>query len=221
MEAVVKVGGSLAGYPDSLRELCKRLASLARDHKILVVPGGGKFADAVRDFGKNFTLSNSVAHKMAILAMDQFGLFLSDVTPNSFVTYSLEEVTNSSIGRLPIFLPSKLFFHEDPLEHSWNVTSDSIAAYIADKMSADKLILVTDVDGIFTKDPKRKSEAKLVANVSARQLISWNKRTSVDTALPRILEKARLACYVVNGTHPRRIEAVLKNEKSIYTYIIV
>ncbi len=221
MEAVVKVGGSLAEYPNSLRKLCKRLASLAINHQILAVPGGGKFADAVRDSDENFGLSNSVAHRMAILAMDQFGLFLSDVTPNSFVTYSLDEVIGSSIGRLPIFLPSKLLFHEDPLKNSWDVTSDSIAAYIAEKMSADKLVLVTDVDGIFTEDPKTKSEAKLVADMSARQLISWNRRTSVDATLPKILQKAKLACYVVNGKHPQRIKAVLENEKSIYTHIIV
>jgi aspartokinase-like uncharacterized kinase len=221
MEAVVKVGGSLAEYPDSLRKLCKRLASFAMDHKILIVPGGGKFADAVRDLGENFGLSNSVAHRMAILAMDQFGLLLLDVTPNSFVTYSLEEVKSSSIGRLPIFLPSKLMFRKDPLEHSWDVTSDSIAAYIAGLIHADKLILVTDVDGIFTEDPRKRFDAKLMVDMPTKQLIGWNKRTSVDKTLPKILQKTKLACYVVNGKHPKRIKAVLEDEKSIYTCITV
>ena len=81
MEAVLKVGGSLAEYPTSLERLCKELAIFAKDHKILVVPGGGRFADVVRGFDKTYCLSSIVAHKMAILAMDQFGLFLSDITP--------------------------------------------------------------------------------------------------------------------------------------------
>ena len=41
VEAVVKVGGSLAEDPASLRSLCKELERLARKHRILVVPGGG------------------------------------------------------------------------------------------------------------------------------------------------------------------------------------
>jgi hypothetical protein len=221
MEAVLKVGGSLAEYPDSLKRLCRELAVFAKDHKILIVPGGGRFADVVRDFDKTYGLSNTVVHKMAILAMDQFGLFLSDIIPNSYVSYSLEEVENSPRGTLPIFLPSRFIFRKDPLEHSWDVTSDSIAAYIAGVLHAKNLILVTDVDGIFTENPKKRLDAKLMAEVSAEQLLSWNKRTSVDKTLPKLLLKMKLNCYVVDGKHPERIRAVLENGKSIYTRIIV
>jgi len=219
MEAVLKIGGSLAEYPASLEKLCEELASFAKDHEILVVPGGGKFADAVRDFDETHGLSNTVAHKMAVLAMDQFGLFLSDITPNSYVSYSLEKVRNSPKGKLPIFLPSRFIFRNDPLESSWNVTSDSITAYIAGMLRADKLILVTDVDGVFTENPKKSLDAKLISEVSAKQLLGWNKRTSVDKTLPNILLKTKLDCYVINGRYPRRIMAVLENQKSVYTHI--
>jgi len=221
MEAVLKVGGSLAEYPASLRKLCKELASFAKDYEILVVPGGSKFADVVRDFDKTYGLSNTLAHKMAILAMDQFGLFLSDITPNSFVSYSLENVKNSPSGTLPIFLPSKLIFRKDTLESSWNVTSDSITAFIAGMLHVEKLILVTDVDGIFTADPKKNLNAELIAEVSARQLSSSNKRTSVDQTLPKIILRAKLDCYVISGRHPRRIRAVLENQKTVCTHLTV
>ncbi len=221
MEAVLKVGGSLAEYPTSLRRLCKELAIFAKDHKILIVPGGGKFADVVREFDKTYSLSDMVAHKIAILAMDQFGMFLSDITPNPHVSYSLEEVRDSPSGTLPIFLPSRFIFRKDPLESSWDVTSDSVAAYIAGMIHANKLILVTDVDGIFTEDPKKSLDAKLIEEVSAKQLLSWNKRTSVDRALPRMLVKTKLDCYVVNGNYPKRIKAVLEMQKSVYTHVIV
>ena len=221
MEVVLKVGGSLAQYPVSLKKLCKELASFAKDHEILVVPGGGKFADVVRYFDKSYGLSNMVTHKMAVLAMDQFGLFLSDITPNSFVSYSFEKVKNSASGTLPIFLPSRFIFRKDPLEFSWNVTSDSITAYIAGMFHAKKLILVTDVDGIFTENPKKSLDAKLISEVSAKQLLGWNKRTSVDKTLPKILLKTKLDCYVISGRHPGRIKAVLENQKSVYTHITV
>lgn len=221
MEAVLKVGGSLAEYPASLRKLCKELVSFAKNYEILVVPGGGKFADVVRDFDKTYGLSNAMAHKMAILAMDQFGLFLSDITPNSHVSHSLEKMKNSPRGKLPIFLPSKFIFRRNPLESSWNVTSDSIAAYTATILHARKLILVTDVDGIFTADPKKNLNAKLIAEVSVKQLLEWNRRTSVDQTLPVMLSKTKLDCFVVSGRHPRRIWAVLENQESVYTHIAV
>ncbi|MGD8506800.1 MAG: delta 1-pyrroline-5-carboxylate synthetase [Candidatus Bathyarchaeota archaeon] len=221
MEAVLKVGGSLSEYPASLKRLCKELDSFAKDHKLLIVPGGGRFADVVRDSDKAYGLSNIVAHKMAVLAMDQFGLFLSDIIPDSYVSSSLEKVKNSPSGTLPILLPSKLIFEKNPLVSSWDVTSDSIAAYVAGLLHARKLILVTDVDGIFTENPKKGLNAKLITDISAGQLLSWNKRTSVDKTLPKMLPKTRSDCYVVNGKHPRRIKAVLEERKSVYTRITV
>ena len=219
MEAVLKVGGSLAEDPDSLARLCQELGVLANNHRIVIVPGGGKFADTVRELDKTYSLSNTVAHKMAILAMDQYGFFLSDITPNSYVSYSLEEVGNSAKGTLPIFLPSKLIFREDPLEHSWDVTSDTITAYIAQLLNAEKLILVTDVDGIFSEDPKKSLNAKLIEELPAEELLGWNMRTSVDKTLPKILLQANLDCYVVNGKHPERIKRILENKKTVCTKV--
>jgi aspartokinase-like uncharacterized kinase len=221
MEAVLKVGGSLAEDPASLAKLCRKLSALAEVHRIAVVPGGGEFADTARKIDKTYKLSDVVAHKMAILAMDQYGFLLSDITPKSYVSHSLEEIINSVKGTLPILLPSKLMFHEDPLEHSWNVTSDTIAAYVAQLLDAEKLILVTDMDGIFSEDPKKTLDAKLVEELSAEELLGWNRRTSVDKALPKILLQANLDCYVVNGGYPERIKLILENKKTVCSHVTV
>ncbi len=221
MEAVLKVGGSLADNPASLANLCQELSYLAKAHRIAIVPGGGKFADTVRKFDKMYKLSDVVAHKMAILAMDQYGFLLSDITPKSYVSHSIKEISNSAKGTLPIFLPSKFMFREDPLEHSWDVTSDTIAAYIALLLHAEKLILATDVDGIFSEDPKKTLDAKLVAELSAEELLGWNKRTSVDKTLPKTLLEAKLDCYGVNGGYPERIKLILENKKTVCTHITV
>lgn len=219
MEAVLKVGGSLAEDPNSLTNLCQELTLLAKNHSIFIVPGGGKFADAIRKFEETYSLSNMVAHKMAILAMDQYGLFLSDITPDSNVSYLLEEISNIMNGKLPIFLPSQLMLREDSLEKSWDVTSDTIAAYIAGKVNAQKLVLVTDVDGIFFEDPKKNSDTKLVEELSAKELQGWNKRTSVDKILPKMLLRTKIDCYVVNGNYPKRIRSILEKKPTICTHV--
>ncbi len=83
--AVVKVGGSLASHPEKLRALCAKLSEVAKKHKLIVLPGGGEFADAVRNLDKRFNLSRAVSHRMAILGMDQYGFLLSDLLPHSSV----------------------------------------------------------------------------------------------------------------------------------------
>lgn len=222
MEAVVKIGGSLADDYASLKAVCRELEMLVRAHRILIVPGGGRFADVVRDFDQEIHLSDDVAHKMAILAMDQFGLLLSYLIDGAQTVYTLKEVRKLSKNRMPlIFLPSRLMFKKDPLEHSWDVTSDSIAAYVAGQIGSEKLILVTDVNGIFTSDPKRDSKARLKREPFASELLKWGRRTSVDKSLPKILMDSQLNCYVVNGKYPDRIKAILDGEKTLCTRILL
>ena len=222
MVIVLKIGGSLAEHPTILRQVCQEFSTLAKDYRILIIPGGGEFADIARKLYKNYGFSNLVAHKMGILSMDQFGLFLSDIIADSFVSDSLEEIRKSTKGKVPIFLPSTSMFLEDPLEKSWDVTSDSIAAYIANLLQAQKLLLITDVDGIFYEDPKKKLDSKLFEELSAQKLLSWNRRTSVDKTLPKILLRTKLDCYVVNGKYPERIKLILENKKiSKCTHITV
>ncbi len=220
MEAGLKIGGSLAEDPTTLRALSLELSEIAKTHKIAVVPGGARFADVVREYDETFHLPKTVSHNMAILAMDQYGLFLSSITPDSRTSYTLKEAREiSETGIVSILLPSRLMFSEDPLPHSWEVTSDSITAYIAAEMGVKKLILVTDVDGIYTNDPKEDQDAELVEELSASDLSEWGAKTSVDRFLPRILSRTRLDCYVVNGRYPERIRAILEDERTRCTHI--
>ncbi|MCS7095876.1 MAG: delta 1-pyrroline-5-carboxylate synthetase [Nitrososphaerota archaeon] len=218
MEAVVKVGGSLSADPSSLKALCRFLGGLAGKHRIMIVPGGGGFADTVRRYDGLYGLPAAASHRMAILAMDQYGLLLGSLTPNSFTTTSLVRACKAGIGSLPILLPSRLLFQRDPLENSWRVTSDSIAAYIAAEAEAGRLILAKDVDGIFTEDPKSRGDAVLIRELSASEL--QGRRTCVDEVLPKLLMEKGLNCYVVNGKNPDRIESILKGENAVYTHII-
>jgi len=146
---------------------------------------------------------------------------LSQIIPNSCATYLLNDAKQlSEIRVVPIFLPSRLMFQEDQLENSWNVTSDSIAAYVASRLHAAKVLLVTDVDGIFTKDPRKHADAVLIERLSAEELLKLNKRTSVDSFLPKLLLEASVDCYVVNGKHPERIEAILAGQQATCTLIV-
>jgi hypothetical protein len=216
LEAVIKIGGSLA-KTSSLNGLCKFLEKLSKTHKYLIVPGGSEFSDVVEKFDKKFHLSNQLSHKMAILAMDQYGLLLSNLM-NGFLLDEIK-VPEHYPKKPVIFLASNYMFTEDPLPNSWDVTSDSIAAHVAQKLKATMFILVKDVDGIFSFDPKKKSDAELIRKISATELLQLNKKTCVDKYLPQVLLERKIKCYVVNGKYPERIDDIFKGKETICTEI--
>ena len=70
------------------------------------------------------------------------------------------------------------------------------------------------------KNPKKHSDAMLIDLLSAEELLNWSKRTSVDSFLPKLLLEVQVDCYVVNGKHPERIEAILTGQQATYTLIV-
>ena len=221
MVIVIKVGGSLAVDSDVLRGLCVELSRVAERFKVVVVPGGGEFADMVRDVDEQYGLAAGTSHRMALLGMDQFGLLLSELIPNSRVASSLSVISGlGSSGRVAVLLPARLVFRARSLMASWDVTSDSVAGYVGGRLGATKLVLVTDVDGVFSGDPKVDKGAELLAEVSASGLLELGMRTSVDRFLPRLLLKFGLDCFVVNGRFPERAARVLAGESTVCTHIL-
>ena len=138
---VVKLGGSLLGSP----ELAHWLDLFARhgDGKIVIVPGGGIFADAVRESQKRSGSSDAVAHRMAVMAMDQYGVLMAGQNP-ALVTAEceLEIAERGWQHRAIVWLPSKMVCADENIPANWQVTSDSLAAWLAARLNAEHLILV-------------------------------------------------------------------------------
>ena len=134
---VVKLGGSLHGAP-ALRRWLTCLAEEAGPRRI-VVPGGGPFADAVRALQPRLGVDEIAAHRMAILAMQQFGLALQSLEPR----LGLAE-TDAELHAAPaaVWLPWRLAGSEDAIAAGWEVTSDSLACWLATRLHARVLVLV-------------------------------------------------------------------------------
>jgi len=211
MEWVVKLGGSL--FPEDAVKICNSLAG----KNVVVICGGGEFANKIREYDEYMEFSNSASHKTAILCMDIIGMLVADKVEGAEAVYSLENVEKVlNEGKLPVLLPSKLLEYLDPLEHSWKVTSDSISVYISWLLKT-KILIVTNVDGIYNFDPSIDG-AKLIKNISAKKLLTFGE-TSVDENLPELLLKYGLDCYVVNGKYPKRAISIIEGKNSKYTFI--
>jgi aspartokinase-like uncharacterized kinase len=138
---VIKLGGSLLGAP----ELARWLDILAKfsDGKIVIVPGGGLFANSVREAQQISKVSDEVAHRLALLAMDQFGILLAGLNSNLVTASSeLELAERGWQHRGIVWLPSKMALADSSIPQNWQVTSDSLSAWLANKLGAEQLILV-------------------------------------------------------------------------------
>ena len=152
---VIKVGGGIARIPGLLRRVGAALAGAAKQHALVVLPGGGNFADQVREFDRNHSLSADAAHWMAILAMDQYAFALADLIPGSRLVEDRPGMLAAQAeGAVPVLAPSRWLRAADELPHSWEVTSDSLAAYLATLLGAEQLILIKPVaGGVELTDP--------------------------------------------------------------------
>jgi len=216
IEIVLKIGGRL-GRGDNLKVLCHHLADLGRRHHILVVPGGGSFADIVRDYDSRYRLSRDTSHWMAILAMDQFGYILSELIPESEPVRSLVTARKIAVaGRVPVLTPFDLLWRTDPLEHSWEVTSDSIAAWVAELAGVHMLVLLKDVDGLYMTRPHEEDHVAPLDTIMLDQLAVCE---GVDPRLASLMKANGLELWIINGEKPERLVELFKTGHTKGTYM--
>lgn len=218
VDAVLKIGGSLS-RGRGLEALGREIGRLGVQHRLLVVPGGGEFADVVRSHYRRYRLGETTAHRMALLAMDQYGCLLADLVPGSILVINLLSAQKMAEGgQVPILLPTSLLIQADPLPNSWRVTSDSIAAWVAGLVQAPCLILLKDVDGLFSAYPAQGEQAKLLQQMTVEELAGH--RGGVDEYLADVLAAVALETWVVNGHRPERLAELLQTGQTRGTRII-
>ena len=213
-DVLVKVGGSLS----NCSQLPANLAiwsTLAGEYRLLLLPGGGPFADAVRLADGRFNLSESTAHWMAILAMDQFAYLLADLLPDGSLVRDL--VTARAVataGRLAVLAPSALLFDLDPLPHSWQVTSDSIAAWLADYANIPRLVLLKSVAGVRRDNGQK--PAAIWRQAPKSNLIDCD---IVDKYFGQALSPTT-KCWIIDGRRPERLGELLQHGETIGTEVV-
>lgn len=207
IKTVIKVGGSL-GQSSTLPNLLQKLTEIGSRHKILVVPGGGAFANAIRDYDRRFGVTADAGHWMSILAMDQYGHLLSSMLKNSVPVRGLASAREAHLqGRLPVLLCYDLLRETDALPRSWAVTSDSISAWLAELAGARRLVLLKSVDGLVHGRGGSKREVELMKTVS------WSPGSDyqgvLDDYFSTIFQKTTMDTWLVNGNYPERLEQLL------------
>lgn len=187
---VVKLGGSFA-FSEQLRNWIEALAACGGE--VVIVPGGGPFADAVRLAQTRMGFDDRAAHQMALLAMEQYGRalasFNSALSPATSVSAIRQHL---DADRVPVWMPSSMVLSAD-VAQSWEVTSDSLAAWLAARIGADRVFLV--------KHAKNTS-----ARAALKDLIAPG---IVDEAFALYLKESAAAAFILGPSdHEAAVSAI-------------
>ena len=189
---IVKLGGSLA-FSEVLIDWLRALASCAGH--VVIVPGGGPFADAVRVTQHRMGFDDRTAHHIALLAMEQYGRALISFSDLLSPADSLEAIEQHlSAERVPVWMPARMVLEAADIAASWTVTSDSLAAWLSGLIGADRLILVKHVDSLSGLE-------------HCEDLVAMG---VIDQAFPRYLRKTSISASIVDPTEHARVVAAIR-----------
>lgn len=179
MTCVIKLGGSLletAALPTCLAAIANRSGP------IVIVPGGGPFAEQVRTAQGQWYFDDVAAHRMAILAMQQMALLLHSLMPEFAIVSDVESVRATwQVKPVLIWSPQIEQLDNANIAASWDITSDSLAAWLAGFIEADELIIV--------------KSAQVSEQASLQDL---QQQGILDTAFPRFTAQTHYKITVIN-----------------------
>lgn len=197
---VIKLGGAVITYKDSpapkariatIKRLASELKTVAQNHKIVLVHGAGSFAHQMvkksgidkgmktRQQKRAFSQTITSILKLNSIIMQQLikaKLPVITFPVHTFVTQLAGNLQNMDLKEISRSLNNNqipVLFGDMVLDDKWGcsvLSGDRIVTYIANKLKADQVIFLTDVDGIYDKDPKKNPKAKLISEINNQNL---------------------------------------------------
>ena len=216
---VIKLGGHLISTSKGLRVNLLRtyaqlLSSLFDGGRWCVVVGGGEDARRYISAARTLNLSESFCDTVAVKITRIHAQFLSALIGErayQSIPESIEEImAYASHGKIVV---------SGGLQPAQSTTA--VAALAAEALSAEKLIIATDVDGVYTSDPKVNPEAKFLETVSLTELEEILRGEShaageyklIDSLAIKILKRSRIPAIVLNGENPENLRKAIMGEK--------
>lgn len=164
---------------------------MAMRRPVLVVPGGGPFADAVRAVDAQVGLADHVAHALALRAMDQLGVLLRPLLADADLLSRL-----IAPSALALLLAAPAFEDRPEVPESWAVTSDSLAVLAAAAIGADEVVLLKPVAGVMPRWPSADAPLPILTTAELRALHARGGGQAVDAYLPEAVRRTGVATVV-------------------------
>lgn len=191
---IVKLGGSLGRDP-VLREWLETLVQVGSG-RVVIVPGGGAFADEVREHQDLWRFDDLSAHNMAVLAMAQTALMMQGICPALALATNDGDLRRAvQQARVPVWLPFEVLREQrDTLTH-WGVTSDSLAAWLANRLNAEGLLLVK----ACAIDPALELPQQAAAGIVDAEFLRFAREGAYTVTLLNRADVPRARALLLNG----------------------
>jgi uridylate kinase len=218
MRLVLRIGGSVVASPVNPALICKYVDLLKalkkQHHEVSVVVGGGalarEFIEIAKDLGLNEKAQDEIAISVSRIFAQLFERNLGKLGCGRVPLTVKEAVKCLDRGKIMVMGGLKP-----------GMTTDSVAALIAEQMGADLFIKATDQKGIYDRDPKKYAGTVKLESLSfddlSRVFAEGRHKAGLHQVLDpeavKILKKRRVKVVVVNGFKPENVLAAVKGEK--------
>lgn len=218
MRIVLRIGGSVIASPinpaliSTYTEILKKLKS--EGHEVAVVVGGGvparEFIKTAKDLGLDEKDQDDVAISISRIFAQLFIKKLDGISCENVPLTIKDAVKCLANGKIVVMGGLKP-----------GMTTDAVAAMVAEEANADLLVKATDQEGIYDKDPRRYADAVKLERLRYEDLhrvFAENKHKAgihqiLDPEAIKILKRKRVRVVVVNGFKPENIFAAVKGEQ--------
>ena len=211
---IISLGGSVILAKDLEKNyfpsFLKLIEKTCKDYKIFIVAGGGGTARTYIKLGRALDMSEEQLDEMGIAITRINAKFLTNIIKNSNkkIPHSTDEAIK--MKNLVVIMGGTTPGH----------STDMVAAELAEKTKATKLIIATNVDGVYTKDPNKYNDAKQIKEISIQKLIEqhgtdWNeagKNIVIDGPALKIINRSNILTYVLNGKKLDQLDKALNNQ---------
>ena len=172
---VVKIGGSWLKNP-KLPSLVNFLQKFA-NHKIVLVVGGGVFAETVRDVYKSNKMTEVTGHVLAMKATEIFAYYLKSINPDILITY---KITNFIKESLNLWLPTEKLSFEKKFEKNWESTSDSIATWLYSNTNSKGVVFIKSLSFANEEQQKlRDLQKKNIMDLNVKKYVKRKKNLKI------------------------------------------
>jgi uridylate kinase len=215
-KVVLSVGGSIV-IPDEIdvafvKGFAKLLKKYKKKIKFSIVVGGGKTSRRYALTGKQLGLGDRDAHELGIAATHINAMFLAKIVGGKF-----SDKAPAKIGKMGSLMVSG--------GYKPGCSTDTDAAEIAESMKADVLVNITDVKGVYTKNPKKYKDAKFLAKLNWKKFFEIVGTKFVpsghyvfDPIAAKICRNKKIKVVVLSN-NLRNFENFLKGKKFIGSII--
>lgn len=202
----VSIGGSFFitdKGPDTrfARKVADLIADVAEKRRICVVVGGGRTARTFIETCRELGADEGTLDEIGIAATRLNAWVLLAALPHAYpkVAETIDEAL-LALGGYPIVVMGGT--------HPGH-TTDNVAIMAAERMHAARIVIATNVDGVYDADPKKDAKAKRLPRLPASRLVQLTDSSGsvragstgiVDPLAARMLVRARIPCHVVLGT---------------------